>query len=140
MASAAGMYFFARTHGAVFFREGWGRKIMPPEAIAALQEASDRHGVVGIFVSRFLPGLRAAVPPFAGVVGMPPGRVLVPAGLASAIWYAFLVAAGSMLGRNWEAVKAVVGDANRVLAIVAFVATAALVFWVWRRARSAKAD
>jgi membrane protein DedA with SNARE-associated domain len=135
--SAAAMYFFARRHGAGFFRQGWGRKLMPPEAMAALQEASDRYGILGIFVSRFLPGLRAAVTPFAGVVGMPPARVLVPAGLASAIWYAFLIVAGSTLGRNWEAVKALVSDANRILAIVALATTAVLVVWLWRRARRA---
>jgi membrane-associated protein len=140
MASAAGMYAFARRHGTPFFREGWGRKLLPPEAIAALQHAYDRHGVVGIFLSRFLPGLRAGVTPFAGVVGMPPARVLVPAGLASAIWYAFLIAAGSALGRNWDAVKTVVGDANRVLAIVAVAATIALALWVWRRVRRARAE
>jgi len=90
-------------------------------------------------VSRFLPGLRAAVTPFAGVVGMRPARVLVPAGLASAIWYAFLIVAGTTLGRNWEAVKVLVGDANRVLAIVAIATTAVLVVWLRRRARSRKA-
>ena len=45
---------------------------MPPEAIAALENAYARHGEAGIFFSRFLPGVRAAVTPFAGVVGMRP--------------------------------------------------------------------
>ena len=71
---------------------------MPPEAIAALEKAYARHGVLGIFVSRFLPGVRAAVTPFAGVVGMAPARALVPAAAASAIWYALLVAVGTVLG------------------------------------------
>ncbi len=133
--SASGMYVFARSHGAVFFRTGWGRRLMPPETMAALEEAYERYGVVGIFLSRFLPGLRAAVTPFAGVVGVRPARALVPAALASAIWYAFLVAAGSVLAHNWEAVKALVADTNRVLGIVAVVATAIVAFWIWRRSR-----
>jgi membrane protein DedA with SNARE-associated domain len=133
--SAAWMYFFARAHGAAFFRAGWGRKLMPPEAMAALEEAYQRYGVVGIFLSRFLPGLRAAVTPFAGVVGLAPARALVPAALASGIWYAFLIVAGTTLAHNWEAVKALVGGANRVLGLLALVSTVFLVLWLWRRTR-----
>jgi membrane protein DedA with SNARE-associated domain len=135
LASAAGMYAFARTHGAGFFREGWGRKIMAPEVLLALEEAYKRWGVTAIFLSRFLPGLRAAVTPFAGVAGLPPARSLVPAALASALWYAFLAAAGYTLAENWEAVKALVAGANRVLSLVAVAVVAAILLWIWRRWR-----
>ena len=74
LASAAAMYAFARRHGRGFFREGWGRKLMPPEVLAALEEAYERWGTAGIFLSRFLPGVRAAVPPFAGVAGLRAGE------------------------------------------------------------------
>jgi len=135
--SAAWMYSFARAHGAGFFRQGWGRKVMPLEVLNALQHAYDKWGVVGIFVSRFLPGVRAGVTPFAGVVGLSPARALVPAAIASGIWYVFLVLAGSTLADNWEAVKELVADANRVLAFVALAFTGLLAFWIWRRTRKA---
>ena len=135
--SAAWMYSFARSHGASFFREGWGRKVMPLEVLNALQHAYDRWGVLGIFVSRFLPGVRAGVTPFAGVVGLSPARALVPAAIASGIWYVFLVLAGSTLADNWEAVKQLVADANRVLAFVALAFAGLLAFWIWRRTRKA---
>jgi membrane protein DedA with SNARE-associated domain len=135
LASAAATYLVGRRHGRAFFRDGWGRRIMPPEVLAALEEAYARWGTAAIFVSRFLPGLRAAVPPFAGVTGFPAMKALLPAALASAIWYAFLATAGYQLAANWEAVKALVSDANRVLGIVAVVATTAVLVWLWRRAR-----
>ena len=133
-ASSAGMYFYARAHGRRFFATGWRRKLMPPEAIAALEKAYGRHGVYGIFFSRFLPGVRAAVTPFAGVAGMRPARALIPSASASAIWYAFLVAVGSFLGQSWPRAVALLDDANRVLAIVA-VFTVALVALLWWRSR-----
>jgi membrane protein DedA with SNARE-associated domain len=138
LGSAAWMYFFARRHGASFFAAGWPRHLLPPEAMAAIQEAYGKYGVAGIFVSRFLPGVRAAVMPFAGIVHMPPLRALVPAGLASGLWYAFLVFAGTTLGRNWDAVKGVVGDANRVLGLLGAAFTLGVFYWVWRRARRFK--
>ena len=133
--SAAGMYVFARTHGPAFFREGWGRRIMSPGVLASLEEAYARWGMAGIFFSRFLPGLRAAVTPFAGVAGLGAAQALVPAAVASAIWYAFLAVVGYEVAENWEAVKAFVSGTNRALGLVALVAVALVGSWLWRRSR-----
>jgi membrane protein DedA with SNARE-associated domain len=135
LASAAGTYALGRRHGRGFFRDGWGRKVMPPGALAALEEAYGRWGTAGIFVSRFLPGLRAAVPPFAGVAGLSPARALVPAAAASAIWYAFLGFAGYALAGSWDAVKALVTDTNRALGLAALVLAGVAAAWLWRRSR-----
>jgi membrane protein DedA with SNARE-associated domain len=131
--SAAGMFFYARHRGPRFFDSGWRRQLMPPETIAALRKAYARHGVLGIFLSRFLPGVRAAVTPFAGVVGMPAWKALVPAAVASGIWYAVLVGFGSFLGLNWDTARAKVDDANRVLATISVVVTVAIGVWLYRR-------
>ncbi len=135
MASAAGTYVFALTHGPEFFRVGWGRRIMTPGVMAALEEAYGRWGTAGIFVSRFLPGVRAAVTPFAGVAGLGPVQALVPAAVASAIWYALLAFAGYELAENWEAVKSLVASTNRALALAAVGLTLAVSLWLWRRSR-----
>jgi membrane protein DedA with SNARE-associated domain len=133
--SAAGMYVFARRHGRGFFAAGWGRKLVPPSTLSALEEAYARWGIAGIFASRFLPGLRAAVTPFAGVAGVPPARALLPAAAASLVWYVFLGVAGYTLAANWEAAKAIVADTNRTLGVAAVVATLAFGAWIWRRSR-----
>jgi LPXTG-motif cell wall-anchored protein len=135
-ASAAGMYFLARARGKRFFAKGWPSKLLPPAAIKELERVYRKHGMVGIFVSRFLPGLRAAVTPFAGVVDLPAARALVPAAIASAIWYAFLVAVGAALGRNWETAERVLGSTNRVLGIVGLVAAVLAGLWIWKRRRA----
>jgi membrane protein DedA with SNARE-associated domain len=137
LGSACATYLVGRRHGRAFFRDGWGRKVLPPEGLAALEDAYARWGTAAIFASRFLPGLRAAVPPFAGVAGFPPLRALVPAALASLIWYAFLAAAGYQLAANWEGVKALVASTNRALGIVALVVTVAVAAWLWRRSKGA---
>jgi membrane protein DedA with SNARE-associated domain len=134
-ASSAGMYFYARAHGRRFFGEGWPRRFMPPQTLLALEQAYARHGVYGIFLSRFLPGIRAAVTPFAGVVGISPLRALVPSAAASAVWYAFLVAAGAMLGLNLEAAKGLLSSANRVLGLLSAVALLLAALWLWRHRR-----
>lgn len=134
--SSAAMYFLARRKGKVFFESGLPRCLMPPLAMAALEQAYARRGVLGIFISRFLPGVRAAVTPFAGVVGMTPMRALVPAASASLIWYAILVVVGTALGLTWDSARKTVEDATRVLAWIAGAVTVAIVVWLWRRARA----
>jgi membrane-associated protein len=135
-ASSAGMYYLARSRGRAFFESGLLSKLMPPKAMAALEEAYRKRGVLGIFLSRFLPGVRAAVTPFAGVVGMPPLRALVPAAGASLIWYAALVVVGTALGLSWDRARNLVEDATRILAWIAAAATIALALWLWRRAKA----
>jgi membrane protein DedA with SNARE-associated domain len=133
--SAVLVYLFARAKGPAFFAEGIGRRLLPPATQAVLKRASERYGVVGIFFSRFLPGLRAGVLPFAGAMGVPPLPALGAAGAASALWYVFLVQVGVALGKSLPAVRRFVNDANSLLGLVALVVTAAIAFWLFRHSR-----
>jgi membrane protein DedA with SNARE-associated domain len=138
--SSAGMYAVARVYGPDFFTSGLGRRLVPAAALDALHGAYARHGVAGIFVSRFLPGVRAAVTPFAGVVGLSPLRALVPAAAASGIWYAFLVGAATALGLSWPIVRALIERTMFALGVVGLLAAAAILYWLYQRARRGRAD
>ncbi len=134
-ASAAAMYYLGRVRGESLLRARWASRAIPPPALAAIRSAYERHGVWGIFVSRFLPGFRAAVPPFAGISGMPAWRALPPAALASAIWYTLIIVVGSQLGLHFDAIREVLGQANRFLAVLALIAAIAVWWWL-RRVRA----
>jgi membrane-associated protein len=134
-ASSAAIYLYARSHGRHFFAAGWPRRLMPPASLAALESAYARHGVYGIFLCRFLPGIRAAVTPFAGVAGVSAARALVPSALASAIWYAFLVVVGWLAGASWAHARALLEAANHLLGVIALAAAAILAAWLWVRSR-----
>lgn len=131
--SASWTYFLGRRHGAAFFGEGWRRQLLPPQAMRALHDAYERHGAVGIFLSRFLPGVRAAVTPFAGVAGLSPRRALLPVALASAIWYALLIAAGTTLGLQWAAIRELIERVTSALAVAGTLLAAVAVFFILRQ-------
>jgi membrane protein DedA with SNARE-associated domain len=101
----------------------------------ALHDAYDRHGAAGIFLSRFLPGVRAAVTPFAGVAGLSPRRALLPVAVASAIWYALLIAAGTTLGLQWAAIRELIERVTSALAVVGALLAVAVVLWILRCVR-----
>lgn len=119
LAGAAGVYFASRRYGRRVFATATGRRLLAPRSLAIIEREYLRFGVMGIFVSRFLPGIRAVVPPFAGLVNLSPLRTLVPMGAASAIWYGGITLLGSVIGTEWERINRIITGVNRTLGIVA---------------------
>ena len=135
VASAIGTYWVARTAGRAFAESRAGRRLLHPRALRALERTYQRHHTWGIFVSRFLPGFRAVVPPFAGVVGIGAFRALAPVVVASGLWYGFLVWLAHRIGQNWYAVRHALQHLSWGLG-AATLAAAALLGWAalrWRR-------
>jgi membrane protein DedA with SNARE-associated domain/uncharacterized tellurite resistance protein B-like protein len=133
---AAAVYFVARRYGRRLFATSTGRRLLAPRSLAVIEREYLRFGTVGIFLSRFLPGIRAVVPPFAGLVQLTPARTLVPMGIASALWYGSITALGALIGAEWGRITAILAGVNRTLGIVAgCIALAALIAWWVRRRR-----
>jgi membrane protein DedA with SNARE-associated domain len=59
----------------------------------------------------------------------------VPAGLASALWYALLILAGTTISREWTHVRDFVAEGSGALGLVGLVLTAVAGFWLWRQNR-----
>jgi membrane protein DedA with SNARE-associated domain len=133
--SALLVYAAGRRHGKSFFEKGIGKHILHGHQLQRMRRFYERFGAFAIFFTRFLPGLRAVVPAFAGVSHQPLLPVLLPLTLASAIWYGALVWLGATAGRNLETLMGWVDRANLVLLGVAVVVFAGLFLWWWRSRR-----
>jgi membrane protein DedA with SNARE-associated domain len=123
--SATGVYVAARTVGRTFFTGRLGRRLVKPEAMERIEHLYERHGTWGIFLSRFIPGVRAVIPPFAGVADLKSVRALVPMILASGIWYGTLTFVAANLVPKLDDVANLVTRMNWV-GLVAFVVIAAV--------------
>ncbi len=132
VAAALLMYRVGRKHGRVFFELGWGRHILNDAQMSRMERFYDRWGVFAVFFTRFLPGLRAVVPVFAGVTRQRFMTVALPLGLASAIWYGALVRLGVLAGENLGRVRGLVSNVNHVLLTVALLVGAVIAAWWWR--------
>jgi len=98
-----------------------------------------RYGPFAFFVTRFLPGVRALVPPMSGALHFPlPGLSIAIAG-ASAIWYGGITWLAFTAGNNWELLVRQVGRLGRWSGVAAaiLVIAAAGAWWLARRGRSA---
>jgi membrane protein DedA with SNARE-associated domain len=130
------VYWTGYRLGRPFFQVGFGRHVLNTHQLGRLGRFYDRWGLPAIFFARFLPGLRAMVPVFAGVTHQPARVVVAPILVASGIWYGGLVWVGATAGRNLPAVMAWLAGANRFLLGFALLAVGGILIW-WFRTRSA---
>lgn len=126
------VYSLSRKHSKRLFSGRIGRRLLSPRSIAFIEREYQRFGIAGIFLGRLLPGFRAFVAPFAGLIGLSPWRALTPMILASGIWYAALTAAGVLLGSEWERINHFVSGLNKTLGWIA-VGVLVIIVVLWRR-------
>lgn len=135
IAGAVGMYFAGRRYGSTALMKRLGGV----EAETRLARLYASYGVWALFVSRFLPGVRAIVPPFAGALKVPLRQVLPAMALASAIWYGLIAWLGFRFGQNLEQLQTLIGTATRTSGLIAVAIVMVVVGIVyWRRRRRAK--
>ncbi len=131
---ALGMYVVGRRYGsaAVMKRLGGAEA----EARVATMYAS--YGVWALFVSRFLPGIRAVVPPMAGALRIPLRQVLPAMAVASALWYGAIAWLGFRFGENLERLQALITSATRASGLVAVTIVLLVGGGIWYRARRSR--
>lgn len=134
-ASAIAVYALARSRGEDILKSRAFSALMPPEIQVVVGRNIERFGGLGVFLSRFLPGLRAAVLPFAAIHGLSPRRALLPAAAASLLWYSALTVVGSAIGLAYDDVKTTVARITGTLGAVglAIIVVAVALLWKARR-------
>jgi LPXTG-motif cell wall-anchored protein len=132
------MYYVGKRYGSLVLLEKL-EHFAGKQAGERLQEMHSKYGVAALFISRFVPGVRAVVPPFAGAMKIPAWQVLVSMSVAGALWYGFVAYLAYEAGENWQVLaKSVTGTAKIIGLIAAGIAAivAAVVYFRRKRAPS----
>ena len=136
VAGAMVVYALGRRYGAARLEKRmFGKRAEQFEA--RLSDYYGRFGLAALFLGRFIPGVRALVPPFAGALRVPVLTAGLLIGSASAIWYSVVSYAGFTLGADWPTlIHALSRDGWTAagVAAVLLLATAAVIL-VRRRTR-----
>jgi membrane protein DedA with SNARE-associated domain len=142
VAGAMVVYAVARRYGAAWLHARL-RKAGIDNLEQRLEVMYSEYGMMALFISRFLPGLRAVCPPMAGATRIPPVRTALVFLLASGIWYGAIAWIAFRVGGDWDQMQASVRHfANRVgsaALILALVATVVALVVVRRRRAAAAA-
>lgn len=131
VAGAAAMYEVGRRHGSAWMRRRFPR-LADAQGEARLRGLYARYGLAALVVSRFIPGVRALVPPFAGALGVPALPAIAAMALASGAWYGLISYLAWRAGSDWDSVTALIARSGRSLTIAAC-ALAVVAALVWYR-------
>ncbi|MGQ0712398.1 MAG: DedA family protein [Gemmatimonadaceae bacterium] len=130
------VYSLGRRYGTGYARR-WLERFGSAKNESRLEEMYARRGIAALFLSRFIPGVRALVPPFAGAVRVPPVRAALAIGIASAIWYGIVTWVAYRVGSDWDALQERLRNVGMTLALVAGgIAVVAVLWYVIRRRRA----
>ena len=134
VAGAMAVYALGRRFGAAAVRERMVR-FGGADAERRLEHLYAKRGLAALFLSRFLPGVRALVPPFAGALRVPAAHAATVIAVASGIWYGVVTVIAFRVGRNWEALERQIEALTRGAGLVATVlVTTGIVGWfIYRR-------
>src|SRR3954468_15262691 len=126
-------YTLGRKYGAKAFLRRI-EKYAGPDAETRIRKLHKKYGFTGLFVSRFLPGVRAIVPPFAGAMRLPALKVMLSIASASAVWFALITFLAFRAGDNWDQVQKYLVRSGKVAGSIAVgIAILAIGFWLWKR-------
>jgi membrane protein DedA with SNARE-associated domain len=130
---AAATYTLGRRYGAkVFLRRI--EKYAGPDAEDRIKRLHKKYGFVGLFVSRFLPGVRAIVPPFAGAMRLPAFRVMLSIASASAVWFGLITFLAFRAGDNWDVLQGYLVRSGKVAGAIAIgIVLLVTAIWLWKR-------
>ncbi|HUQ81300.1 MAG TPA: DedA family protein [Gemmatimonadaceae bacterium] len=134
---AVAMFAMGRRFGAEWIRRRLS--VMGEGAEQRVRDWYGRFGLPALFLSRFLPAVRAVVPPLAGAIRVPATGAIIAIASASTLWYTLLAVLAYRLGTNWSRVTAAIGQFQRTAAIIAgaVVLVGLAAWWIVRRRKRA---
>lgn len=104
-----------------------------------IEQAYREYGWIALFLSRFIPGVRAMAPAAAGAMRVPLWEFTLILAVACALWYGAITWIAFKVGSDWDAVKAALtqfaqgaGLGAGALAVILGVGG----WWLWRRRKA----
>ena len=134
------VYWTVRNRGERWLYTRVGTKLLSPEMMALLEREYLRFGSIGLFLARLLPGFRAFVAPFGGLIQIAPARVIIPIVLASGIWYGAVTWVATIIGGEWSSILLILGQVNTLLMVIAVGVGGVIAVSLLRRYRRARSD
>src|ERR1700694_1236500 len=109
-------------------------KYAGPDAEQRIKRLHKKHGFNGLFVSRFLSGVRAIVPPCAGAMKLPAFKVMLSVASASAVWFGLITFLAFRAGDNWDLVQHYLVRSGKVAGAIAIgIVVLVIGIWLWKR-------
>lgn len=113
--------------------EKWLRITPQDPAEKRFESLYGRFGTAAFFLSRFIPGVRAVVPPLAGALHIKPLGPAIAIALASGLWYGLITFLAFRAGANWEKLVQLLQRVGWGAAVGATVILGGMGIWLYLR-------
>ena len=132
---ALAMFALGRRFGADWIRRR--THVLGDAAERRVRDWYQRFGLPALFLSRFLPAVRAVVPPLAGAIRVPATGAILAIATASTIWYTTVALLSYRVGTQWEQIASAIGRVQRIAALGAgaVVVLGVVAWWIVKRKR-----
>ena len=139
------VWWVGRRFGAEWLTHQMGRlgfaksELKAERAEHRIEDAYRKYGWVALFLSRFIPGVRAMVPIAAGAMRVPLWETLGIMWISSFFWYSVLVWIAMKVGTDWASVKATMTKFAQGAGLGALglaIVLGGIGWWMWRRRRN----
>jgi membrane protein DedA with SNARE-associated domain len=112
------MYYIGRHFGRPFIFKKSRAKLFRPEYFEKVERWFGNWGYWVIAANRFLSGTRSVVSLFAGLFHLNIWLVFFLSLLSAVIWNGLLLAAGMLVGNNWEIISDIISQYNKILILL----------------------
>jgi membrane protein DedA with SNARE-associated domain len=133
-------YWAGRHYGQTAIKRYGHHLFITEERFESMQRFVERYGPLGVFIARFLPGLRFLAGPLAGTAGLRFLSFLVSNVLGAAVYVPIMVGVGYAIGHGLggyvEEFQRVVGEIEYPALIVLIILSVGLLGWRAVRARA----
>jgi membrane protein DedA with SNARE-associated domain/rhodanese-related sulfurtransferase len=108
----------------------------PDSCVRRTQDLFTKHGLRGVLVAKFVPGLSTVAPPMAGMSGISIGRFLLVDGLGSLLYGGCFILIGYFFSTQIEEiVDALAGVGGSALMLLIAIVVGYIAFKYWQRRR-----
>ncbi len=126
-------YWFGRRYGQAAIRHYGHRLLITSQRLEKAKKLEARYGSFGVFVARFVPGLRFMAGPLAGSMAIGYWRFVVANILGGllyvplSVWIGYLIAEG--FGDTLRSIERIVGRVEHLAILLLFLAAIGIVIW-----------
>ena len=127
-------YWFGRHYGQAAIARYGHKLLITPERLKKARRFVARYGMLGVFIARFLPGLRFMAGPLAGSAAMPFLKFFIANLLGGLIYVPLSVFVGYLLGEGLgdsilRAIEHAFGKAEHFAILLLAIAAGGIVIW-----------
>jgi membrane protein DedA with SNARE-associated domain len=129
------MYLIGLRLGRKFLNSRIGKKVFTETQYAKTERWFSKYGYGIITANRFLSGTRSVISIFAGSFHLNWIYVLGLSAISALLWNGLLIYIIYVVGLNWDVIRALISQYNKIVIILTAVFTA---FYIFRRIRRKK--